>query len=456
MKMKTLKQLIILSFFGASSSSFALDLIEAYQRAEKMDPQWQANQLKYEIDQLNLGLAKGNLLPTVSLSGSLQRQNQSLPEPQQGTSSFLMSPTTTRQIAITARQPLFRWDAWQGYKQVATSVQLSEVNLKLQKQQHTLQVAEAYFNVLRQQALTVAYVQEEKALSAQLKVMQAKLKEGLVARSDVSEASAQYQNTQVNRLATQVQLLLAQEKLAQYIGEYREPLAVIGDDFQYQAPLPNDLTAWLTLAEQKNLAVTQARLEKVYAQDAKRVEQAAIYPQVEAIASYGHVKQTPETVMSTNGDFDQIGVEVNWNLFTGGRTQTKIKQATLQIQQADAQLNAALKQAKTDVKQAYLQVETDDAKLKARLVALASAELVARASEAQYREGLKNMVDVLLAQRNAFSAKTDYLQTKYDYFLHVLQLKAAVGQLTEQDIRELNAWLRPSDNAENIVMKPSS
>ena len=42
------------------------------------------------------------------------------------------------------------------------------------------------------------------------------------------------------------------------------------------------------------------------------------------------------------------------------------------------------------------------------------------------------MVDVLLAQRNAFSAKQDYLNAQYDYLLNVLRLKAAVGQLGEK------------------------
>ncbi|WP_413540699.1 hypothetical protein [Acinetobacter sp. HA] len=51
------------------------------------------------------------------------------------------------------------------------------------------------------------------------------------------------------------------------------------------------------------------------------------------------------------------------------------------------------------------------------------------------------MVDVLLAQRNAFSAKTDYLNAKYDYLIHVLQLQASVGQLNEQQLAEMNAWL---------------
>ncbi|MDW7545193.1 TolC family protein, partial [Klebsiella pneumoniae] len=117
--------------------------------------------------------------------------------------------STTKQATLSARQPLFRMDAWEGYKQVKTSVALSEVTLRLQKQDHVLNVAEAYFNVLRQQALTAAYLQEEKALLEQLNMMNAKLKEGLVAHSDVSEANAQYQNARANRIATNVQLLLA-------------------------------------------------------------------------------------------------------------------------------------------------------------------------------------------------------------------------------------------------------
>ena len=51
------------------------------------------------------------------------------------------------------------------------------------------------------------------------------------------------------------------------------------------------------------------------------------------------------------------------------------------------------------------------------------------------------MVDVLLAQRNAFSAKQDYLNAQYDYVMNVLRLKASVGKLTERDIEEMNAWL---------------
>ncbi|MDM1341271.1 TolC family outer membrane protein [Acinetobacter pseudolwoffii] len=438
-----LKLSVMAGLLCSSPAIFALDLQQAYARAQQNDPNWQANLLQYQADQLNLGIASGNLLPTVSLSGNITRKNQSVDAP---ADPQFTSSNTTRQLALTARQPLFRWDAWQGYKQVKTSVELSEVNLRLQKQQHILQVAEAYFNVLRQQSLTTAYLQEEQALSEQLRMMNAKLKEGLVARSEVSEANAQYQSAQANRISTQVQLVLAQEQLAQLIGPYRENLAVLRNDFQFQKPVPGDMQSWTELAQTQNLNILQARLQKRYAEDAKRVEQAERYPQVEAVGTYGYLKQSPETFMSSNGDFDQIGVEVNWNVFSGGRTQKSIRQAGVNVKKSEAQLDAAIRKANTDVKQSFMQVETDQAKLNARKAAMDSSEIVSQASRAQYQEGLKTMVDVLLAQRNAFSAKTDYLNAKYDYLLHVLQLQASVGQLTEKELAELNAWLIEYDS----------
>lgn len=425
----------------ASPALFALDLVNAYERAKQSDPSWQASQLQYEADQLNLGIANGNLLPTITLAGNVARKNQNVNQSASNIGFSLPVSTTNKQITLTARQPLFRWDAWEGLKQVKTSIDLSEINLRIQQQNHILQVADAYFNVLRQQALTVANLQEEQALSEQLKVMNAKLNEGLIAKSDVSEANAQYQNARANRISTHVQLVLAQEQLQQLIGSYRENLAVLREDFQFQKPVPNNMQDWENLAMSQNLGILQAKIQRRYAEDGKRVEQAALYPQIEAVGTYGYSKQSPESIMSQDGQFDQVGIEMNWNAYNGGRTQKSIKQATINVKKTEAQVEAATRKATSDVKKSFLQLESDEAKLQARKAAMDSAAIVSKASQAQYQEGLKTMVDVLLAQRNAFSAKQDYLNSKYDYLLHVLQLKASVGRLTDQDIAEMNAWL---------------
>ena len=123
------------------------------------------------------------------------------------------------------------------------------------------------------------------------------------------------------------------------------------------------------------------------------------------------------------------------------------------MEKSQAQVDAAIRKAETDVKKAYMQVETDQAKLQARKAAMQSSSQVSLASQAQYQEGLKTMVDVLLAQRNAFSARQDYLNSKYDYLLHVLELKASVGKLTEADLVEMNAWLVDQSNQPSILLK---
>lgn len=52
------------------------------------------------------------------------------------------------------------------------------------------------------------------------------------------------------------------------------------------------------------------------------------------------------------------------------------------------------------------------------------------------------MVDVLLAQRNAYAAQQDYVNAQYDYILSALRLKAQAGQLSEQDLIDFNQWLK--------------
>ncbi|WP_353142372.1 TolC family outer membrane protein [Acinetobacter pragensis] len=430
----------------------AVDLVQAYERAKQADPNWQANLLQYEADQLNLGIANGNLLPTVTVSGNITRKNQNSNQSGAALGFSLPDSTTSKQITLTARQPIFRWDAWEGLKQVKTSIDLSEINLRIQQQDHILQVSDAYFNVLRQQALTAANLQEEQALAEQLKMMNAKLNEGLIAKSDVSEANAQYQNARANRIATHVQLVLAQEQLQQLIGLYRDNLAVLRDDFQFQKPMPNNMQDWENLAMNQNLGILQAKTQRRYAEDEKRVEKAALYPQIDAVGTYGYSKQNPESIMSQDGQFDQVGIEMNWNVYNGGRTQKSIQQAAVNVKKSEALVDAAVRKAATDVKKSYLQVETDQAKLQARKAAMDSSAIVSKASQAQYKEGLKTMVDVLLAQRNAFSAKQDYLNAKYDYLMHVLQLKASIGRLTDRDLEEMNAWLvKPA--AESAIKK---
>ena len=122
---------------------------------------------------------------------------------------------------------------------------------------------------------------------------------------------------------------MAQEQLAQIIGPYQENLAVLREDFQFQKPYPAELSAWTNLALAQNLGIQQARLQQRYAEDQKRVEQAALYPQIEAVGSYGYSEQTPENICRPKATLIRLVLRW-WNVYTGA-DQKSIQKAAVNV-----------------------------------------------------------------------------------------------------------------------------
>jgi outer membrane protein len=79
----------------------------------------------------------------------------------------------------------------------------------------------------------------------------------------------------------------------------------------------------------------------------------------------------------------------------------------------------------------------------ARKQAITSAESALEATQAGYEAGTRNIVDVLIAQRGLFQARRNYANARYDYIGSFLRLKEVAGQLSPEDINQLNVWLDP-------------
>ena len=54
---------------------------------------------------------------------------------------------------------------------------------------------------------------------------------------------------------------------------------------------------------------------------------------------------------------------------------------------------------------------------------------------------MRTSLDVLNAQQQLFSTRRDLYQAQYNYLVSHLRLKAAVGNLTEEDLNRVNLAL---------------
>lgn len=440
-------------------SAHALDLNEAYGKAIQNDPDWLAARNNYEADSRESAIGLGGLLPSVVANGSVS-QNEFDPANPAPATSFSTAVVgydyDATQWGVKATQPLFRADAWYDYQRARASSSQAEAAYRGQEQQLALRVSQAYFSVLSAQE-TLAYAEsEESAYGRQLDQAQQRFDVGLIAITDVLEARASFDGARANRIGAEANLNAARENLAVIIGEAPDKLVPLKPDAPMVKPVPADPEAWANLARDRNPDLIAARQNQETARAASRQVKSGFLPTVDAYASYSSLDRDSTDVFLSrqNGTTISVGLEANWVLFAGGRTYNASKQASYRAAAAQDVAVGTEKRVINNTRVAFNNVSADAYRVDARKQAVASSESSLDATQAGYEVGTRNIVDVLLAQRNMYAAKRDYAAARYDYVINSLRLKAASGQLSVVDIRDLNAWLDPNASVISAPDKP--
>lgn len=433
--------------------AFALDLKDAYAKARQNDPNWLAARNNYLADSREDAVGLGGLLPTVAANASVS-QNTFDADAAAAPGAPTSVDFDATQWAIKATQPLFRPDAWFSYQRSRASASAAEAAFRSQEQALALRVSQAYFGVLSAQE-TLAYTQsEEAAFGRQLDQAQQRFDVGLIAITDVLEARASFDSSRANRIGAEAALQAAQENLAMIIGESPDKLAALKPDAPMVKPMPADPDAWAKLAREQNPDLLSAQQNAAVARAASREVRSGFLPSVDLYGSLSSVDRDTPVYATQNGQTTSIGVEANWVLFAGGRTYNASKQASYRAAAAQDVATGTEKQVVNNARTAFNNVSADSYRVEARKQAVASSESSLDATQAGYEVGTRNIVDVLLAQRNMYAAKREYAASRYDYVLNSLRLKAASGQLSEVDIRDLNTWLDPNASVISAPDKP--
>jgi len=436
-----------------TQSAFALDLAEAYEKALSNDPNWANAQHTLDASEENTSLSRAYLLPSVDLNGNLTHNDLIL----SGTGDTLSYHQ--RQLGVKATQPLFRADAWYGYKQAKAATSAAEANFAYQKEQEILRVANAYFNVLSAQENLEYSKAEEGALGRQMDQSQQRFDVGLIAITDVLEAKAQFDAARASRISAEASLNTARENLIAIIGDDPGKLAPLKTDVPMNQPVPDNADEWTKLARDQNPQLLMAHYNYQGAKAATNVQRAAYVPNVDLFGQYNDTdipnSGGNQLLQFTSGRTTTVGIQATWNLFGGGRTVASVRQASYQEAAAEDNVESVERNVVSTTRSAYLNVAANSFQVDATRQAVKSNESALAADQAGYEVGTRNIVDVLLTQSNLYAAKRDYANARYNYVINTLQLKAASGQLNDVDIRDLNNWLDPNGSITAAPEEPA-
>ena len=129
-------------------------------------------------------------------------------------------------------------------------------------------------------------------------------------------------------------------------------------------------------------------------------------------------------------------------IFSGGATQSRVRQSIYQRDSAQDSLEIARRQVTRDTLNYYRSVIAGISQVEASKAAVTSADSARAASQAGFEVGTRTIVEVLIAQQNLTQAQSNYSQTRHQFVLNKLLLKQAAGTADVKDIEAINALLQ--------------
>ncbi|WP_404377100.1 TolC family outer membrane protein [Vreelandella aquamarina] len=397
-------------------------------------------------------VARGGLLPQVNASGSAVHNEQfesqgsassggtgSGPNPGVSDDSY-----NTVSLTLEATQALFNAVTRQEVNRAERQIDQQVYLLAATEQQLLIDVASAYFNILRAHEVLEARLAQERAIGRQLEQAQEQFEVGLIAITEVEEARASFDQSRADRIAAESNLQVAFEVLEQLTGQRYASIEALGDSMPIALPTPTDRDYWVEQAIERNPQVLAQQAGIDVSRVGVELARAGRLPTVQAFANYQYADSDSD-LASGYSTSAQVGVSANLPIYTGGSTSASIRQGTFQLESSQYDFESQRRTTIQQVRSLYTQVSNNVETIEARQQAIVSNRSALEATRAGYEVGTRNIVDVLNAEQNLYNAIANYAEARYDYVVNLLSLRQQAGLLDVEAIEEVNAWLTGDD-----------
>lgn len=417
----------------------AASLMDIYREALEQDAKYGSERAAYIAAQEKLPQGRAGLLPNINFTGT--GQNQYI-----DTNLGPDRVVKNRGIVIAATQPLIRFENFIIYEQSKNQVAQADARFVLAAQDLILRVAQAYFDVLIAQNNLEVMSAQKKAIGEQLEQAKRNFEVGIATIVDTHEAQARYDLTISQEILAKNTLEVNKRALQGIINRFPDFLASTSIDkiVSDSLTLPYDnMEEWVTLAEQKNFSLKVQHIAYDLAEQEIKKAKAGHYPTLDLVAQYSNQQGVGGAITGRGIDLESksVGLQLNVPIFQGLSVQSRVREALANRDKARQDLESARRNVGLQVRQQYLNVTNGIALIKAQKQALTTSKSQLDSTMLGQEVGVRTEVDVLNAQQQFFSARRDLAQAYYTYLMSRLRLKAEVGELDEEELKEINALL---------------
>jgi outer membrane protein TolC len=384
-----------------------------------------------------LGVAKSAYFPILAAVATFADERIINPFPKPlAPDGFTMVMVPAVQAGLELKYLLFDAGERAAHVDATTQEQIAAgANFIQANQEVAFRVASAYYRLVTAQERLVAAEETLKTARTTLDAAESRLNNGRATLPDVLNARSEAAQAVFDRESADGDEKIARVALTESIGA--DPSPDIRIDTQNAAPAPQQLTLSIdalinrAFATRPDLMAIAAEIRA--ADDALRAAKSEFKPKIGVAASVAQTSLWPTSSFGELGSASRptwtAGLQIQWRLFDGGARANQVAAAESRRRQAQDELTETHDRATREVWTAYINFRSALRKNDAALALLESASTSYSASLDAYNAGVRNLVDVVQAERQLAQARLSGVSARSQLLLEAVDLEFVTGNL---------------------------
>jgi len=432
-----MKFLIIITFFIFNFNlAFASEFLTYLENAYKNNPTLNAERKNYKAIKENVNISRSEFLPSVSISGSQNSQQNSNRTNQVGTAQPDTSNTTETK-SVSVDQKIFQ--GFQGYNTIKKSKLESDqaaINLKNVEQQVLLKSATAYYNLIykiKNRQFNLANVD---LFERQVETDISRVQKGEITLTDLAQSESSLAGANAKLISAETELLVVKSNFERII-RLSAPDKMAQDNFIKKVifNFSSGLNSALVISEKYNLKFLLAKLDYEISEKNVNIEKSKFSPS----ASVNYTKSQNKDFSSTSDELDQetLKATVTIPIFKGGESYSSLKKSKFKKEQTNLILQDIINEVKTDTINAWSTYQSSESVLKSTQAQVKAAEIANEGITLEYDSGnSRTTLEVIQSRSLLLDARISNAKAERDFAISKFDLLAVTGDLTLDNLKK--------------------
>ncbi|NBB72581.1 MAG: TolC family protein, partial [Bacteroidetes bacterium] len=390
--------------------------------------------------------------PNLNLSTSTNR-NFGLVRDQQ---TFRLVNQTVDQFSVGASTGITLFDGMENFaslQRANLSAQASDLDLERTRQDVVFEVMNGYLNYIESKELIRVREEELESRRQQLRQTEEQVDVGSLPVSDLYQQQAQVAQAEQQLLNAERQAQLDKTGLIQTLqldpfGEYEFEAPTVGEaDLTEES---YELDRLLEQAFQRRTDLQAQQFSLRAAEQNVRAARSGYFPSLSVDFGYGSnwSSTLPDQIFDREGNvieddisfFDHLdnqkggrfGFSINIPVFNRLQTRTQVRQAQIDLQNEQYNLQDQRQQVALQVRQAYLDYQNAEKQLEVADTRLRAAERAREAAQERYNLGAVPFVELAQANAEFVSAASEQVRARYNFIFQKKLIDYYLGVLNPQ------------------------